>query len=76
MVDTPDESMGGRNTGPTPMELMLMGTAGCSAMDVMCILGDRTKTDVQALEVAAEADRAEAEPKVFTAVRRHWIVGP
>jgi putative redox protein len=56
-------------TGPTPMELMLMGTAGCSAMDMAYILGERMRADLQGLTVSAEADRADKEPKVFTAVR-------
>jgi putative redox protein len=71
VLDAP-ESFGGNNTGPTPMELMLLGTAGCTAVDVVYILGERMHTDVRALEVTAEADRAETEPKVFTAVRLHY----
>ncbi len=64
--------IGGRNTGPTPMELLLMGTAGCTAVDVVYILGDRMHQEVTGLEVQAEADRAETEPKVFTAVRLRY----
>ena len=60
---------GGRNTGPTPMELMLMGTAACSAVDVSYILADRMHADLRGLTVSAEADRADKQPKVFTAVR-------
>lgn len=68
VLDAPT-SFGGGNTGPTPMELMLMGTAGCSSVDVAYILKDRMRADLDALTVTAEADRADKEPKVFTAVR-------
>jgi putative redox protein len=71
VLDTP-AGFGGRNTGPTPMELMLLGTAGCTAVDVVYILGDRMHTDLTALEVEAEAERAESEPKVFTAVHLRY----
>ena len=71
VLDTPP-GIGGRNTGVTPMELMLMGTAGCTAVDVVYILGDRMHQDVRRLSVSAEADRAEEEPKVFTEVRLRY----
>jgi putative redox protein len=75
VLDTPT-GFGGRNTGPTPMELMLLGTAGCTAVDVLYILGDRMHAEVDAMEVEAEADRADTEPKVFTAVRlRYRLAG-
>ena len=69
-------AIGGRNTGVTPMELLLMGTAGCTAVDVVYILGDRMRQEITGLEVAAEADRRDTEPKVFTQVRlRYRITG-
>ena len=67
-------SVGGRDTGVTPMELLLMGTAGCTAVDVVYILGDRMHQEVRALEVTAEADRRDTEPKVFTEVRMHYVL--
>ncbi len=73
VLDAP-AGFGGRNTGPTPMELMLMGTAGCTAVDVVYILGDRMHAELTALEVEAEAQRAETEPKVFTAVTLRYRV--
>ncbi|MHC5035421.1 MAG: OsmC family protein, partial [Planctomycetota bacterium] len=42
VLDAPAQ-VGGRNTGPTPMELLLMGLAGCTGIDVAFILGDRMK---------------------------------
>ena len=66
--------IGGRNTGPTPMELLVMGTAGCTAVDVVYILGDRMHQEVTHLEVSAEASRRDTQPKVFTQVRVHYDI--
>lgn len=64
---------GGRNLGPRPMELVLMGTAACSAFDVVLIL---RKGRQNVLDCIAEADaqRAESDPKVFTRIHIHFIV--
>ena len=64
---------GGRNLGARPMELVLMGTGACSAIDVMLILrkGRQPVTDCI---VELDADRAETVPKVFTKIRMHYIV--
>ena len=64
---------GGRNLGPRPMELVLIGTGGCTAYDVVHIL---KKSRVQISDCVAEiqAERAEADPKVFTKIHFHFIV--
>lgn len=64
---------GGRNLGPRPMELLLAGTGGCTAFDVVLILrkGRHTVTNC---EVLVSADRAEANPKVFTRIHFHFKV--
>lgn len=59
---------GGRNLGPRPMELVLAGAAACSAFDVVWIL-NKARQPVADCVVEAEADRAEADPKVFTRIR-------
>lgn len=59
--------------GPTPMELMLMGTGGCSAFDVVHIL-EKGREAVEDVQVELNADRAEIEPKVFTRIHMHFIV--
>jgi putative redox protein len=64
---------GGRNLGPRPMELVLAGTGGCSAFDVVLIL-KRGRHAVSGCEVKLTADRAEADPKVFTHVHFHYKV--
>ena len=62
---------GGRNLAPRPMEMVLVGTGGCTAYDVMVIL-KKSGQDVTACEVAVSADRAETDPKVFTNIRMHF----
>lgn len=64
---------GGRNMGPRPMELMLMGMGGCTAFDVMTIL-KKSRQDVTACEATLDAERADAVPAVFTKIHVHFVV--
>ena len=59
---------GGRNTGVRPMEMMLLGLGGCTAFDVVMIL-EKGREKVTSCEIELEAERADAEPKVFTHVK-------
>lgn len=65
--------IGGRNLGARPMELLLMGVASCSAMDVVYIL-NRARQPIVDCVVEAEAERAEHPPRVFTAIHLHFVV--
>ncbi len=56
---------GGAGQGFTPMELFAMGLAGCTAMDVISILGKK-RQEVTSFDVAVHAARAAEHPKVFT----------
>lgn len=64
---------GGRNLAPRPMELVLAGTGGCTAFDVVLIL-KRGRHAVSACDVTLRAERAETEPKVFTKIHFHYRV--
>ncbi|MCB1734409.1 MAG: OsmC family protein [Gammaproteobacteria bacterium] len=64
---------GGRNMGPRPMEMLLMGMGGCTAFDVVLIL-KKFRLDVVDCEVQVEAERADEQPKVFTKIHAHFIV--
>ncbi|UXH79326.1 OsmC family protein [Roseateles amylovorans] len=64
---------GGRNLAPRPMEMVLLGTGGCTAYDVVLIL-KRGRHDVRGCKVRLQADRAEVEPKVFTKIHMHFVV--
>ena len=64
---------GGRNLAPRPMEMLLAGTGGCTAFDVVTIL-KKGRHAVTGCEVSLKAERAEREPKVFTRIHFHFRV--
>jgi putative redox protein len=64
---------GGRNLAPRPMEMVLAGTGGCTAYDVVVIL-KKSGQDVTGCEVKLVSERAETDPKVFTRIHMHFIV--
>lgn len=64
---------GGRDLGPRPMELVLMGMGGCSSFDVMNIL-QKSRQQVTDCRTELEAQRADAVPAVFTAIHLHFVV--
>ncbi|MEO8157367.1 MAG: OsmC family protein [Betaproteobacteria bacterium] len=64
---------GGRNLGPRPMETVLAGTGGCTAYDVMTIL-KKARQDISDCVVEIEAERAAADPKVFTRIHFHFVI--
>ena len=72
LMDGPPEG-GGENRGPRPMEMLLMGTGGCAAFDVVLILR-KSRQNVSNWELEIEAERAQQEPKVFTRLHLHFIV--
>jgi putative redox protein len=72
LMDGPPEA-GGRNLGPRPMEMLLMGTGGCAAVDVVLIL-EKARQDISDCVVEIEAERAPQEPKVFTRIHFHFIL--
>jgi putative redox protein len=65
--------VGGRDLGARPMELVLMGTGACSAIDVVLILR-KARQAIEDCVVELEAERAESEPKIFTRIRMHYVV--
>ncbi len=64
---------GGRNLAPRPMEVVLAGTGGCSAYDVVLIL-KRGRSDVRGCQVRITSERAASDPKVFTKIHMHFVV--
>jgi putative redox protein len=64
---------GGRHGGFRPMELIAIGLAGCTAMDVISILRKK-RQEVTAFEVHVHADRAEEHPKVFTRIQIEYVI--
>jgi putative redox protein len=64
---------GGRNLAPRPMEMVLVGTGGCTAYDVVVILR-KSGQAVTGCDVKLTSERAESDPKVFTKIHMHFIV--
>jgi len=64
---------GGQNSAPRPMELVLAGTGGCTAYDVVYIL-KKARQDVRGCTVRLDAERATTDPKVFTRIHMHFTV--
>ena len=64
---------GGRNLGIRPMEMLLLGLAGCTAFDVAMIL-NKSRQDIVDCEVLIDSDRADEVPKVFTRIHIHFVV--
>ena len=63
----------GRTPGPSPMELVLIGTGGCSAFDVVHIL-ERGREPIEDCVVEIDAERATEDPKVFTRIHMRFVV--
>jgi putative redox protein len=64
---------GGANLAARPMELLLAGTGGCTAYDVVLIL-KRGRHDVKGCTVKLSTERADTDPKVFTKIHMHFTV--
>lgn len=73
VIDGPEDS-GGTNSGPRPMELMLLGVAGCTSYDVVHILG-KSRVTVDSCTTQIQATRASEPPQVFETVHIHFVVG-
>ncbi|SFM22285.1 OsmC family protein [Nitrosomonas communis] len=66
-------NIGGKNLGPRPMELILLGLGGCSSIDVILIL-QKSRQEVTDCVVKIDSTRASEDPKVFTDIHLHFIV--
>ena len=68
-IDSPQAT----NAGPSPMGLVLIGLAGCTAMDVISIL-QKQRQPVSGLEVVVRAERAAEHPRVYTGYEVTYVV--
>ncbi|MBN2002328.1 MAG: OsmC family protein [Anaerolineae bacterium] len=62
----------GMSSGPTPMELLLLGLAGCTAMDVISIM-EKKRQPMTNLQIKVEAERSEEHPKIYTKIHLEYI---
>lgn len=72
VMDGPPEG-GGRDLGPRPMEMLLLGTGACSSYDVVSIL-KKARQNVSNCDVVITSERADSEPKVFTKIHIHFKI--
>ena len=72
VMDGPPE-IGGENLGVRPMEMLLLGMAGCTMIDVVSTL-KKMREDVVDCQTQVSADRTEEYPKVFTNIHVHFIL--
>lgn len=68
-----DPEFGGNNTGPRPMELLLLGIGGCSGMDVVSIL-KKKKQDIKGIEINVKGIKASEHPKKFTDIYLEFLI--
>jgi len=59
--------------GPTPMELVLMGIAGCTAIDIVVVL-EKKRIPFDAFEVHISGERADEHPKRYTSVHVEYVL--
>ena len=71
-MDGPPES-GGENLGVRPMEMLLLGVAGCTMIDIVTTL-KKMRQDLSHLETKINAERATDHPKVFTNIHIQFIL--
>ncbi|MGB8711976.1 MAG: OsmC family protein [Onishia taeanensis] len=72
VIDGPPDH-GGRDTGPRPMEMMLMGLGACTSFDVLQIL-EKSRAPISDCVASVEAERADSVPSVFTKIHVHFTV--
>ena len=72
VMDGPPE-IGGENLGIRPMEMLLLGMAGCTMIDVVSTL-NKMREDIVDCQTQVSADRAEEYPKVFTNIHVHFVL--
>jgi putative redox protein len=68
-----DEGIGGRNAGASPMHLLLLGLAGCTAMDVASILSKK-REQVTGLVVEAQGKQRDEHPKIYESIEVFYRV--
>jgi putative redox protein len=72
IMDAPP-AVGGRDTGPRPMELLLMGLGGCTGMDVISIMRKKQQV-VTGFEINVFGEQAEDHPHKYTSLHIEYVI--
>ncbi len=67
-----NDAVGGEDSASRPMELIIMGLAGCTSMDVVSIL-KKMRVPLEDFEMEIDAERADEHPKVFTKIKVKYV---
>jgi len=62
----------GTHSGPSPMELLLLGLAGCTAMDVISIMAKK-RQPMTNLQIKVQGERADTHPRIWTKIHLEYI---
>lgn len=73
VIDHPRPEEDRLPAGPRPMELLLLGLAGCTSMDVVSIL-QKQRQPFTGLQVRVTAERAEEYPRIYTQIHLEYVV--
>jgi len=65
--------VGGKDSAPRPVEVLLCSLGGCTGMDVISLLR-KMKTEPTALRVEIDDERAPEYPKIVTKLHLTYIV--
>ena len=72
VIDGPPEG-GGRDLGPRPMEMILLGLGACTGYDIVSIL-KKARQEVTGIVISVDGKRADAVPSVFTDINIHFHI--
>ena len=72
VIDGPPEG-GGRDLGPRPMEMILLGLGACTSYDIVSIL-KKARQDITAIATELDGKRADAIPSVFTDIHIRFLI--
>ena len=73
LMDVSPRIPGQPRQGPSPMEMVLIGTGGCSAVDIVEILKSMNEP-VDGVKIDIEGERAETRPRVFIRLQMDYTV--
>ena len=68
-----DPTAGGNNTGPKPMDMLLLAAGGCSGMDIISVL-KKKRQHVTGLEINVKGERADDHPKKLTGISLEFLI--
>ena len=68
IMDSPDGK-----SGPSPMDMVLMGVAGCTAMDVVAIM-KKKRANLMGFEINISGERADEYPRRYTHVEVEYVM--